>query len=193
MTVEVVTLDGEYRLSQKDSIVGNSCLIALFQETAQEALIKFCETSETTDWSTPYSAAPCEAENPAITVAIALSLKLSKSLMASSAGTPIVVTQLSTFRFDGLSDAVEFRDWSGLLRLVKKMTAPAAPATTTQARTIANTRLVRDRFRGVAPSDSGLLPFTVARFVQEVSLPRFHFTPVIAHLITLGPVKALGL
>jgi hypothetical protein len=159
----VLTLDIEYRLLQKDSIVGNSCLIALFQETAQEALIKCCETSETTDWSTPYSAAPWETENPAITVAIALSLKFSKSLMASSAGTPIVVTQFSTFRCDGLSDAVELRDWSDLLRLVKNMTAPAAPATTTQARMTTNTRLVRVRVRGEVPSDSGLLSLTLTR------------------------------
>jgi len=177
--VEVLALDIEYRLLQKDSIVGNSCLIALFQEDAQGALIKFCETSETTDWSTPYSAAPWVAENPAITVVIALSSKFSKSLMTSAAVAPIEVTQLSTFRCAGLSDAAELRDWSGLLRLVKKMTAPAAPATTTQARTTANTRLVRDRFRGVVSSDSGSFPFIVARFVQAVSLPRFHLTPVL--------------
>lgn len=169
-------LDGEFRLSQKDSIVGNSCLIALFQEIAQEALIKFCETFETTDWSTPYSAAPWLAENPAITVAIALSSKFSKSLMASSAGTPIVVTQLSTSRCDGLSDDVELWDWSGLLRPVNKMTAPATPATTTHATTTANARLARDRVRGEVPSVSGLLPFTLTRFDQEVSLPRFHLT-----------------
>lgn len=170
--MEGVLLVGEYRWLQNDSIVGNSCLIPLFQEVAQGALIRFSETSETTDWSTAYSAAPWDTENPDITAAIALSLKFSKSLMASSAGTPIVVTQLSTFRCNGLSDEVELRDWSGSLRLVKKRTAPAAPATTTQARTTANTRLVRDRFRGAVPSDSGLLPFTVARFVQEVSLSR---------------------
>jgi hypothetical protein len=161
--VEVVMLDGEYRWLQNDSIVGNSCLIALFQEVAQGALIRFCETSETTDWSTAYSAAPWATEKPAITDVIALSLKLSKSLMASSAGTPIVVTQLSTFRCDGLSDAVVLREWSGLVRLVKKMTAPAAPATTTHARTTANTRLVRDCVCEEFPSDSGLLSFTLTR------------------------------
>jgi hypothetical protein len=111
--VVVVVLDTGYRLSQKDSIVGNSCLIPLFQEKAQEALVKFCETFETTDWSTPYSAAPWATENSAITEAIALDLKFSKSFMASAAGAAIEVTQLSTFRCDGLSDAVELRDWFG--------------------------------------------------------------------------------
>jgi hypothetical protein len=96
--VEVLALASGYRLLQKDSIVGNSWLIALFQETAQEALVKFCETFETTDWSNAYSVAPWATENPAIIVAIALSLKFSKSLIASSAGTPIEVTQFSTFR-----------------------------------------------------------------------------------------------
>ena len=84
-TVVVVVLGVQYRFSQKDSIIGNSCLIALFQEDAQEALIRFCATFETTDWSTAYSAAPWAAENSAITVVIALSSKFSKSLMASAA------------------------------------------------------------------------------------------------------------
>jgi hypothetical protein len=105
--VVVVVLGVEYRFSQKDSIVGNSCLIALFQEKAQEALVKFCETFETTDWSTPYSAAPWATENPAITEVIALESKFSKSFMALAAGAAIEVTQLSTFRCDELSEAVE--------------------------------------------------------------------------------------
>lgn len=123
--------------------------------------------------------APWATENRAITVAIALSLKFSKSLMASSAGTPIVVTQLSTFRCEGLSDAVELREWSGLLRLVRTTTAPADPATTTQARTSTSTRLEGGRVRGEVPSDSELLSLTLTRFDQEVSLPQFHLTPVL--------------
>jgi len=85
VVVVVVVLGVQCRFSQKDSIIGNSCLIALFQEDAQGALIRFCATFETTDWSTAYSAAPWAAENSAITVVIALSSKFSKSLMASAA------------------------------------------------------------------------------------------------------------
>jgi hypothetical protein len=85
MVVEVLALDIEYRSLQKDSMVGNSCLIAFCQEDAQEALIRFCATFETTDWSTAYSAAPWATENSAITVVIALSSKFSKSLMALAA------------------------------------------------------------------------------------------------------------
>jgi hypothetical protein len=111
--VDVLVLEvapaGGYRLRQYDAIVGNSWLIALFQEAAHRALIRFCETSETTDWSTAYSAGPCATENPAITVDIALSSKFSTSLMAWAAEAPIEVTQLLTFR----CDAVTLRDRSG--------------------------------------------------------------------------------